>query len=106
MQVGLRLKRTFSVLCLIFLLSACVEQITSVATITPLPDITAQPTVTPSPLPPITGKLFFDMNGSGLQDESTFIYEPDRMNDPRQLLQPDLSIAIADFLASHPEIKK
>jgi murein DD-endopeptidase MepM/ murein hydrolase activator NlpD len=46
------------------------------------------------------------MNGSGLQDESSFVYDPERLADSRQPLQPDLDKVIKDYIASHPSLKK
>ena len=93
-----RIIMMFLILCL-FLISSCSPQSTPAATPTQPPT----PTVTPKPF---TGKLFFDMNGSGLQDESSFIYDPERLADPRQPLQPDLDKAIKDYVAAHPNLKK
>ena len=75
---------------------------TPVATNTPA----ATATYTPSPTPvPLEGRLFFDMNGSGLQDEATFQYDPARLTDEKQPLQPDLLKAITDYVQVHPDLK-
>ena len=49
--------------------------------------------------------LFFDMNGSGLRDEASFVYDAARLNDERQPLQADLLAAINAYLTEHPDIK-
>jgi murein DD-endopeptidase MepM/ murein hydrolase activator NlpD len=46
------------------------------------------------------------MNGSGLQDESSFIYDPERLDDRSQPLQPDLDKAIREYVSSHPDLIK
>jgi hypothetical protein len=69
-------------------------------TITPFPSKT--PTATPAPL---EGKLFFDMNGSGLRDKATFNFDSRRLTDERQPLQPDLLRAVKTFVEAHPKIK-
>jgi murein DD-endopeptidase MepM/ murein hydrolase activator NlpD len=56
-------------------------------------------------VPPLEGRLFFDMNGSGLPDEATFNYDPARLADPRQPLQPDLKKSIDDYVSAHPDLK-
>jgi len=71
------------------------------ATYTPSPTITS----TATPLTPLEGRLFFDMNGSGLRDETTFNYDPERLADPRQPLQPDLAKMVNDYVSAHPDIK-
>lgn len=58
---------------------------TKAATGTFTPEPTITPTETPTLTPTVTpiyleGILFFDMNGSGLRDESSFIYEKDFFN--------------------------
>jgi len=74
---------------------------------TPLPTVTIVPTVTVSPTPvPLEGKLFFDMNGSGLADKATFNFDPTRLTDERQPLQADLLAAINDYVQAHPDFKK
>lgn len=93
-----RITLMFFILCF-FLIPACSPHPTPAATPTQPPT----PTATPKPF---TGKLFFDMNGSGLQDESSFIYDPERLADPRQPLQPDLDKAIKDYVATYPNLKK
>jgi len=71
------------------------------------PTETMQPTATATPTPtPLIGKLFFDMNGSGLQDQAIFIYDSSRITDERQPLQPDLLKVIADYVNTHPELKE
>ena len=96
----LPMKRIFGlfVLSSLFIISACSPQPAPTATPTP------EPTATPTPKP-FNGKLFFDMNGSGLQDESSFIYDKERLADPRQPLQPDLDKAIKAYIAAHPNLK-
>jgi murein DD-endopeptidase MepM/ murein hydrolase activator NlpD len=69
-------------------------------TLAPLPSKT--PTATPAPL---EGRLFFDMNGSGLRDEATFQYDTDRFTDEKQPLQPDLLAVVKTYLLNHPELK-
>jgi murein DD-endopeptidase MepM/ murein hydrolase activator NlpD len=54
----------------------------------------------------VVGKLFFDVNASGIQDKATFTYDPVRLADKRQPLQPDLSRAIGDYVKAHPTLKK
>ena len=76
---------------------------TATATYTPSPTSTLTPTPTPVPL---EGRLFFDMNGSGLQDQASFRYDPARLTDARQPLQPDLLAAITAYAQAHPELKK
>jgi len=76
---------------------------TATATYTPSPTSTLTPTPTPVPL---EGRLFFDMNGSGLQDQASFSYDPARLTDARQPLQPDLLKAITAYAQAHPELKK
>ncbi|MCJ7518526.1 MAG: M23 family metallopeptidase [Anaerolineaceae bacterium] len=46
------------------------------------------------------------MNGSGLLDESSFNYDPDRLKDPRQPLPTDLLNTINAYANSHSELKK
>jgi len=79
------------------------------ATNTPPPTATytPSPTIIPTatPLTPLEGRLFFDMNGSGLMDEATFNYDPERLADPRQPLQPDLGKVVNDYVSAHPDIK-
>jgi len=72
---------------------------TTTATVT----VTATATATQEP---ITGKIFFDMNGSGFQDRATFYYSPERIEDERQPLQPDLVAVISEYLIEHPDIQK
>ena len=47
------------------------------STHTPTPTLTTEPSITPSPtqLSPLSGKLFFDMNASGIKDEAAFLLE-------------------------------
>lgn len=79
---------------------------TSTSAPTPLPTNTPTPTPEPTPTPtPIDGLLFFDMNGSGLRDEASFVYDAARLNDERQPLQADLLAAINAYLTEHPDIK-
>ena len=94
------MKRIFGlfVLSSLFIISACSPQPAPAATPTP------KPTTTPTPQP-FTGRLFFDMNGSGLQDESSFVYDKERLEDPRQPLQPDLDKSIKAYVAAHPNSK-
>lgn len=65
------------------------------------------PTFTPSPtnIPDLEGRLFFDMNGSGLPDEATFNYDSARLTDERQPLQADLNKSIDDYVSAHPDLK-
>lgn len=70
----------------------------------PTTTFTPEPTSTPMPIP-LKGKLFFDMNGSGLPDEATFYYDSSRLTDDRQPLQPDLLKAISAYAGIHPELK-
>jgi hypothetical protein len=51
------------------------------------------------------GRLFFDMNGSGLQDEASFTYDSARLADERQPLQADLIKPIATYVSVHPHIR-
>jgi len=91
---------------------AITQTYTPSPTNTPFPSDT--PTYTPSPTTPVPleGRLFFDMNGSGLQDEATFNYnpaygyDPARLTDERQPLQADLLKVITNYMAAHPELKK
>ncbi|MBU4352901.1 MAG: hypothetical protein KJ939_07535, partial [Nanoarchaeota archaeon] len=80
---------------------------TSTATDSPMPTATytPSPTATYTPVPPLDGRLFFDMNGSGLQDEAIFNYDPARLADPRQPLQPDLDKSIDAYVSAHPDLK-
>jgi len=75
-------------------------QPSATATMTPTPE----PTLTPTPVV-FEGRLFFDMNGSGLRDEASFQYEADRLSDERQPLQADLLAALTAYLAEHPELQ-
>jgi murein DD-endopeptidase MepM/ murein hydrolase activator NlpD len=97
---------------------------------TPTPDYTptatnsppATATYTPSPTTPapLEGRLFFDMNGSGLPDEASFDIDLERLNSPvNQLVrdyistnpstyyQPDkvsvLKAQIEDYISVHPD---
>jgi murein DD-endopeptidase MepM/ murein hydrolase activator NlpD len=45
------------------------------------------------------------MNGSGLPDEASLNYDPIRLADPRQPLQPDLDKSIDDYVSAHPDLK-
>jgi len=96
------------------LLSGCKNANGSSSTPTKLPPAITQtytpsPTATYTPSPttpaPLEGRLFFDMNGSGLPDEATFNYDPVRLADPRQPLQTDLDKSIDDYVSAHPDIK-
>jgi hypothetical protein len=78
---------------------------TPTATTLPTSMSTTVPSPTPTPVPPLKGRLFFDMNGSGLQDETSFTYDPERLADPRQPLQPDLARVVEDYVSAHPDIK-
>ncbi len=76
----------------------------------PQPSATATVLPTPEPTPTSTpvvleGRLFFDMNGSGLRDEASFQYDSARLADERQPLQTDLLAAINAYLAEHPDLK-
>ena len=102
----------------LFILAAC-------APATPAPNLTqtaifqtqaaepsATPTAssTPTPFPtatpaPVEGRLFFDMNGSGLPDEASFNYDPARLTDERQPLGNDLLAAISAYVSAHPDLK-
>jgi len=86
--------------------SACSSNISALATNTLQPTNTLQQTITPTELPPLTGKLFFDMNGSGLMDESSFNYDPTRLTDEKQPLQADLLKVVNDYVNSHSELKE
>ena len=80
---------------------------TSNPTITPQLTATIAPTVTAIPTTiPVEGRLFFDMNGSGLPDMASFTYDPERLDDPRQPFQPDLLAAINNYVQAHPDLKK
>jgi hypothetical protein len=89
-------------------LSACAPSApTTTATTTEMPTATLSPspTATSTPVPPLKGRLFFDMNGSGLPDETSFTYDPERLVDPRQPLQPDLAKAVDEYKSAHPDLK-
>ena len=93
-------------ICLICIISACSSNINISTTNTSRPTNTPKPTITTTQPPPFKGKLFFDMNGSGLQDESSFILDSNRLQDSRQPLQTDLLNAINAYEKSHSEFKK
>jgi hypothetical protein len=63
------------------------------------------PSPTATPLVPVEGRLFFDMNGSGLRDEATFNYDPERLADPRQPLQQNLINVVNNYISAHPDLK-
>jgi hypothetical protein len=46
------------------------------------------------------------MNGSGLQDEAVFSYDPTRLTDARQPLQQEVLAAINAYVQAQPELKK
>ena len=70
------------------------------------PTATLEPSATSTPTPiPLEGRLFFDMNGSGLRDMASFIYDADRLTDERQPLHPDLLAAITAYINEHPELQ-
>lgn len=75
---------------------------TPTATLEPTATYTLTPTATTAPL---GGRLFFDMNGSGLADEASFNYDADRLTDERQPLQADLLAAITAYINEHPELQ-
>ena len=102
------MKWSIFIFIVVFLLwvSACSPQTIPTPTTNPQLTHTPQLTLTPTQMPPFTGKLFFDMNGSGLQDDSSFIYDSERLADSRQPLQPDLDKAIKDYLVSHPDLNE
>ena len=77
---------------------------TSMPTDTPIPTATDTPEPTATPVP-LEGRLFFDMNGSGLMDQATFNYDPARLTDERQPLQPDLLAAVLDYVNAHPDLQ-
>ncbi len=93
----------YKLLLIIFficIVSACSSNKSISATNTP------QPTIASTQPPPVTGRIFFDMNGSGLQDESSFVFDPERLDDNRQPLQPDLDKAIKEYISTHADLKK
>lgn len=103
-----RLAKALIVLTLPYIFTACV--VTPPETALPQPSATATSTSTPVPTPTptpviIEGRLFFDMNGSGLRDEASFQYDSARLTDERQPLQADLLAAINTYLLEHPDIK-
>jgi len=73
-------------------------------TFTPEPSATAilEPSSTPT-IKPIQGRLFFDLNGSGLQDEASFNYNSSRLTDDLQPLHHDLQEAVENYLIENPE---
>jgi murein DD-endopeptidase MepM/ murein hydrolase activator NlpD len=91
--------KLISIVCLLLFVASCSPGVTPTATSTP------EPIITPTQQPPFTGKLFFDMNGSGLQDESSFVYDSKQLQDPRQPLQSDLQKAINVYVNSHLGLK-
>jgi hypothetical protein len=68
---------------------------TATATYTPSPTATYTPTATATPVP-LKGRLFFDMNGSGLPDKASFNYDKARLNSPLNQLE-------RDYIAVHPD---
>ena len=75
----------YSFSILIFILSACSTP--------PEPTPTAEPTNTPEPTPEpvyLEGKLFFDKNATGLQDESTYLPCLNQRCDPVTEMEPGL----------------
>jgi len=100
-----------TVLTTFFILTACSSPVVKATEpVTALPSATASMTPTPEPTPTPTpvvleGRLFFDMNGSGLRDEASFQYDAARLSDERQPLQADLLVALTAYLAEHPELK-
>ncbi|MHA1290641.1 MAG: M23 family metallopeptidase, partial [Candidatus Thorarchaeota archaeon] len=71
-------------------------------TLEPTSTATVTATVTATP-DPIEGRLFFDMNGSGLRDEASFNYASSRLNDTMQPLNPDLQVAVETYIAANPD---
>lgn len=93
--------RSFVVTGLLVLLAACNSNVPSYAptivpttTITSISHPTVTSTATTTPMIEIEGALFFDLNGSGLLDQATFAYDPSRLTDEIQPLQPDLLASI------------
>jgi len=103
--------KTFILIIALFLLVGCASSVSEPVpsnTIAPTDLPTSTPTPTPEPTPtpaPLEGRLFFDMNGSGLKDEASFNYDAERLIDERQPLQADLLAAIEAYVAGHPELK-
>lgn len=89
-------------LTLIILLSSCIPA--PVPTPIPSATPTLSPTGTPTP-EQFSGKLFFDMNGSGVQDDTSFFYDREQFEDDTQPLQADLFNKINEYVDRHPEIK-
>ena len=100
-----------SYLFICMLISGCATATNAPAptlTSAPIVSPTTSPTPTPEPTPtpvPLEGRLFFDMNGSGLMDEASFNYDAARLTDERQPLQADLLAAINAYVAEHPDLK-
>jgi len=103
--------KTFILIITLLLLVGCASPASEPApanTIAPTDLPTSTPTPTPEPTPtpaPLEGRLFFDMNGSGLKDEASFNYDAERLTDERQPLQADLLAAIEAYIAGHPELQ-
>lgn len=102
--------KTFISIIALLLLVGCASSVSEPAPAntsapTNLPTSTPTPTPEPTPTPvPLEGRLFFDMNGSGLKDEASFNYDAERLTDERQPLQADLLAAIEAYVAGHPEL--
>ena len=102
--------KTFISIIALVLLVGCASSVSEPAPAntsapTNLPTSTPTPTPEPTPTPvPLEGRLFFDMNGSGLKDEASFNYDAERLTDERQPLQADLLAAIEAYVAGHPEL--
>jgi len=81
-------KLTVLICLLVILLTSCTQgssvtpESTLTITQTPIATATFTPSPTSTPVPPLEGRLFFDMNGSGLPDEATFNYDEARLNSP------------------------
>ena len=110
------MKKFTIIIVLALLLTACQPGRVYGPPITPTSTVTNTPTPTSTPLPtlaptststpiPIEGKLFFDMNGSGLQDEATFNYDSKRLTDERQPLQPDLLKVITEYVSLNSDLR-
>jgi len=97
--------------------------VTVTATDRPTATYAPSPTETNTPIPPLEGQLFFDMNGSGLFDEATFDYDQARLNNPLNQLERDylsanpdtfyqpeliegLQKAIDDYISENPDTLK
>jgi len=122
-------KLTVSICLLVLLLTSCTQgssvtpESTLIITQTPTATATFTPSPTSTPGPPLEGRLFFDMNGSGLPDESSFNYDQARLNSPlNQLVReyistlPDsfyqteqvvgLQMVIDDYISENPDTLK